>query len=203
MRKSASLSFAAIAVAAVVAGAGCSASGTTATPGGTPTPVPLPTVTCTPPPGESIQMVFPRNGASGQANLQGVVFAVAPNPLPTSWYIYVTHPNPNGGAALSTLGTAQIGFLATPSPNPVPSPGSTASAAPTGTPLPTPSDSLSPTFVGPPTYEVASIGTFATSTTFTVYLANTSCSPGIQQSTFTTSSTDLPTATPAPTATPT
>jgi hypothetical protein len=203
MRKSASLSFAALAVAAVVAGAGCSASGTTATPGGTPTPMPLPTVTCTPPPGESIQMVFPKNGATGQANLQGVVFAVAPSPLPTNWYIYVTHPNPNGGAALSTLGTAQIGFLATPAPAPsaVPSPGSTASAAPTATPLPTPSDAV--TIPGTPIFETASVGTFATSTTFTVYLADTTCSPGIQQSTFTTADTNLPSPTPAPTATPT
>ena len=44
----------------------------------TPTPLPIPTATCTPPPGESIQMVFPQNGSITAANLQGVVIAVAP-----------------------------------------------------------------------------------------------------------------------------
>jgi hypothetical protein len=198
MRKSVALPFAAVALAAIVAGAGCSGSGTTVSGNSTPTPIPLPTVTCTPPPGESIQMVFPQANASNQPNLQGVVFAVAPNPLPTSWYFYVTHVS--GTSTLSTLGTAQIGFLATPSPQPTVAPTASATAVSTGTPLPTPSDT--PLFANP-IYEIASLGIFANSTTFTVYLANTSCSPGIQESTFTTSDTDLPSPTPVPTASPT
>jgi len=140
-------------------------------------------------------MVFPQNGASAQPNLQGVVFAVAPNPLPTNWYFYVT--SLVGTTVNSTLGTAQIGFLATPTPNPTIAPSPGATAVSTGTPLPTPSDT--PLFANP-IFEFASIGTFANSTTFTVYLANTGCSPGIKQSTFTTNSTDLPTPTPTPTA---
>jgi hypothetical protein len=197
MRKTAALSFAALAVAAVVAGAGCSNYGATASPGGSPTPVALPTTACTPWPG--VQMVFPQNGGSGVANTQGVVFAVAPTPLPTNFYFYVSHPNPAGGADLSTLGTAQIGFLATPSPSPIPSPGATGSPAATPTPLPTPSDP--PTIAGTPIYETATIGTFATSTVFTVYLANTNCSPGVKMGTFTTAAVDLPSPSPVPSAT--
>ena len=56
--------------------------------------------------------MFPQNGAAAAPNLQGVVFAVAPNPLPTNWYFYVTHLS--GTTTLTTLGTGQIGFLATP-----------------------------------------------------------------------------------------
>ena len=199
MRKSASLSFAAIAIAAVVAGAGCSGNGATATPGGSPTPVVLPTAPCALPAGETVQMVFPQANSSGAANLQGVVFAVAPNPLPTTWYIYVTHPNPAGGPVLSTLGTAQIGFLATPSPSPVPSPGASATTLVTPTPLPTPSDTI--TVPGTPIFETASVGTFANSTTFTVYLANTACSPGLMQNSFTTAVGDLPSPSPVPSTT--
>lgn len=192
MKKSATLAFVALGLAALVA-AGCSGSGTTAISSSTPTPVPLPTGSCSPPPGETIQEVFPQNGASAAPNLQGVVFAVAPNPLPTNWYFYVT----NG--VYTTQGTAQIGFLATPSPQPTVAPTAGATAVATGTPLPTPSDvPSSAAFGGNPIYEIASIGTFANNTKFTVYLANTTCGTGIQQSTFTTNLTDLPTPTPAP-----
>jgi hypothetical protein len=203
MRKTAALSFAALAVAAVVAGAGCSNYGATATPGGSPTPVALPTTACTPWPG--VQMVFPQSAPTGlpptinQPNTQGVVFAVAPTPLPTNFYFYVSHPNPAGGADLTTLGTAQIGFLATPSPSPIPSPGATGSPAATPTPLPTPSDT--PTITGTPIFETATIGTFATSTVFNVYLANTSCAPGVFMGKFTTAAVDLPSPSPVPSAT--
>ena len=110
MRKTVALPFVAIALASIVA-AGCSGSGNTAVSAtGTPTPVPVPTATCTPPAGYSVQQVFPQKGSTTAANLQGVVFAVAPNPLPTNWYFYVTHVS--SGTTLTTFGTAQIGFLA-------------------------------------------------------------------------------------------
>jgi hypothetical protein len=190
MKKTVALPFADIALTALVA-AGCSGTGYTAsTATGTPTPVPVPTSTCTPPPGESIQQVFPQNGSVSAANLQGVVFAVAPSPLPTNWYVYAT------SAAGTTAFTNSTMFLATP----VPVPGASAGATPT--PLPVPSDT--PLFANP-IYESASIGTFANNTKFTIFLANSNCFPGLPESTFTTTLTDTPTATPspAPTSTPT
>jgi hypothetical protein len=199
MRKSTSLSFGALALAAVVA-AGCSGSGITATSTSTPTPTPA-TGQCVLPSGYTAQQVFPQASGSAVPNLQGVVFAVYPAPLPTNWYFYVTHKDPSSGNILTTLGTAQIGFLATPTPQPTlnPSPGPSPTALVTGTPLPTPSDSPIPALVGKTTsLEIASIGTFANSTTFTVFLANTTCGTGIQFNTFSTNDTDLPSPTPAP-----
>lgn len=152
----------------------------------TPTPFPVATATCTPPPGESIQMVFPQNGSITAANLQGVVIAVAPSPLPSNWYVYAT------SQFGSTFNTTSIAFLATP----VPAPGSVAGATPT--PLPTPSDT--PLFANP-IYETASIGTFANNTLFTIYVANPNCYPGLQESTFTTTLTDTPSPTPSPSST--
>jgi hypothetical protein len=198
MKKSASLAFVALGLAALVA-AGCSGSGYTAASSSTPTPVPLPTGSCLLPAGETVQQVFPQNGASAAPNLQGVVFAVAPNPLPTNWYFYVTHYS--GTTLLTTQGTAQIGFLATPSPQPTIAPTASATAVVTGTPLPTPSDTPLAAFGANPILEIASIGTFTNSTAFTVYLANTTCGTGLVQSTFTTATTDLPTPTPVPSAT--
>jgi hypothetical protein len=168
---------------------GCSGSGIgTAAPGATSTPI-VPSATCGPtslPTGEQVQMVFPQQNGTNQPNLQGIVVAVSPNPLPTDWYFYVT------SSLGSTLGTQQIGLLATPSP--VPSPATGGTAVPTGTPLPTPSDT--PAFPNP-IYEVASIGNFANSTQFQVYLASSTC-VGLKLNAFTTASTDLPTPTPTP-----
>jgi hypothetical protein len=174
----------------VVAAAGCGNKGNVATVSGTPTPVPIPTATCTPPANEAVQEVFPVNGSTTAANLQGVVFAVAPSPLPTNWYVYAV------SSFGTTAGTSSIAFLATP----VPIPGSTAGSTPT--PLPTPSDtpSFAPSF-GTPIYESASVGTFANNTQFTIYLANSNCFPGLKESTFTTTLNDSPTPTPSPTAT--
>ncbi len=187
MKKTVALPFVAIALTALVA-AGCSGTGyTAATATNTPTPIPIPTSTCTPPPGESIQQVFPQNGSINAPNLRGVVFAVAPNPLPTNWYVYAT------SAFGTTASTGSIGYLATP----IPAPGSTAGATPT--PLPVPSDT--PLFANP-IYESTSIGTFATNTKFTIFLANSNCFPGLAQSTFTTSLTDSPTPTPTPSPSP-
>jgi hypothetical protein len=184
--------FAALAIASIVA-AGCSGNGNSAITTSGPTPIPTPSVACTNPPGEAIQEVFPQNGATGVANLQGVVIAVAPNPLPTNWFFYakfgpnqqVTYPQTISGPFLP---------LATPSPG----------ASTTPTPFPTPSDapSFAPSF-GTPIFEAASFGTFATSAQFIIFLANTNCFPGLQMSSFTTATVDTPTATPSASASPT
>jgi hypothetical protein len=180
MKNAVALPFGFLLLAAVIAGCG-SAQNAAAT-SAVPTPLPTPTTPCTSPPGYQIQMVFPQNGATSQPNLQGVVFAVAPSPLPTNWFVY---GQSNYG---STYGTSSIDFLAT--------------AAPSATPFPTPSDT--PLFT-PALYESANFGTFANSalgaSTFTIYLANPTCYPGLQESTFTTATTDQPTATPSPTST--
>jgi hypothetical protein len=196
MRKTVALPFIGIALASVIA-AGCSGTGAyNPNANSTPTPLPSPTIACTTsmfPAGEQVQMVFPQNGGTAVANLQGVVFAVAPNPLPTNWFVYAVTPQG------STEFTNSIAFLAVPTP----APGSTAGSTPT--PLPTPSDTPSPGFGANPIYETASIGTFANSTNgpskFTIFLATASCSPGIAYSTFTTSVNDQPSPSPSPTST--
>jgi hypothetical protein len=193
MRKTVALPFAGLVLTAILA-AGCGGSGNLAsTASGTPTPFASPSAACATPAGEAIQEVFPQNGATAAANLQGIVIAVAPNPLPTNWFFYVSFNTPS---AITYPGT--IGYFATP----VPVPGSTAGSTPT--PLPTPSDT--PTMAasfGTPIFESASLGTFANNSKFTVYAASTTCFPGIQLSSFTTSITDQPTPTPSPTASPT
>jgi hypothetical protein len=111
--------------------------------------------------------------------LLGVVFAVAPSPLPTNWFVYAT------SSFGSTYGTSSINFLAT--------------AAHSATPFPTPSDT--PLFP-PAVYESTSIGTFANNnTTFTILLATSTCYPGVTEGTFTTATIDQPTATPSPAST--
>jgi hypothetical protein len=156
MRKSTALPFAVLLLAGLVAAAaGCGGQyigGSTA--GATPSPAAVPSTQCGADPfpaGEQVQMVFPQKNQTNQPNLQGIVVAVAPNPLPT------------------------------------------------GTPLPTPSDT--PAFANP-IFEVASIGTFANSTQFQVYLASSTC-VGYKLNAFTTASTDLPSPTPTPSASPT
>jgi hypothetical protein len=181
------LPFVALTVAAIVAGCSGKGYGGSALTGATPSPLPTATGQCVFPAGETAQMIFPQNGGVGVANLQGVVFAVAPSPLPTNWYMYA---NSTFG---STQNTSSIGFLATPAPSPTPVAGV---ASPT--PLPTPSDTptVGPVFV----LETASIGNFANSTAFTIFLANTNCATGINMGTFTTNAVDTPpTPTPAPT----
>ena len=196
MNKSVALPCVVIALASIIAG--CGASGNVAT--STPTPAPTPSAACTSPAGYTIQQVFPQNGQGGQANLQGVVFAVGPSPqpggvpspLPTNWFFYVTY-NTVVNQPGTTSYPVSIGVLATP----IPAPGSTAGTLPT--PLPTPSDApTNPAFTNY-IYESASNGTFANSASFTVYLANSNCYPGIPESTFSTAPTDLPS--PQPTAT--
>ena len=127
-----------------------------ATIGTAPTPAPTPTVACTTPPGESIALVFPQAGPTSVPNTQGVVIAAAPNPLPTNWYAYVF-----------TTGNATGGFLQTIAPAAVPTPNTT------------------PAFANP-TYQLSAFGIFAPGTTFTVFLANTACYPGLNIGRFTT-----------------
>jgi hypothetical protein len=188
MRKTVALPFIGIALASVIA-AGCSGTGAyNPNANSTPTPLPSPTIACTTsmfPAGEQVQMVFPQNGGTAVANLQGVVFAVSPNPLPTNWFVYAQTPQG------STEFTNSIGFLAVPTP----------SASVTPTPLPTPSDTPSPGLGANPIFETASIGTFANNSKFTIFLATAACSPGIAYSTFTTSVNDQPSPSPSPTST--
>lgn len=161
-------------LAAIIAG--CGSAQNAAAYNALPTPIPSPTASCVLPSGYQVQMVFPQNGAVNQPNLQGLVFAVAPNPLPTNWFAYAT------STFGSTYGTSSINFLAT--------------AAPSATPFPTPSDT--PSFT-PAVYEGTSIGTFANNATqFTIWLATSTCYPGVMESTFTTATIDQPTATPSP-----
>jgi hypothetical protein len=155
-------------------------------------------VACTVPPGETVKMVFPQNGAQQAPNLQGVVIAVSPAPLPTNWYFYSVS-NLYG----STYGTSSIGFFQTPAPAST----ATAAASPTATPTPLPTPSDNPGFANP-IYEYASNGIFAVSATppatqnqITIYLANPNCYPGIPASTFKTATHDIPTPSPTPTST--
>jgi hypothetical protein len=191
MRKTVALPFIAIALASVIA-AGCSGTGGYNPSGNSaPTPTPLPSATgqCVLPAGETVQMIFPIPSQSLAPNQQGVVFAVSPNPLPTNWYMYAT------SSFGSTQNTNSIAFLGTPAP----APGSTAGSTPT--PLPTPSAAP---IVANPIYETASIGIFTATnpvTTFSIFLANTTCAQGIAQGSFTTGQTDIPSPTPAPTGT--
>ena len=154
-----------LALAAVVAG--CNAS-TTATSLTTPTPSPTPSVACTTPPGETVQLVFPPpsappspvavNSASPVPlpNAQGILIAAAPSPLPTNWFAYVIL----NGQTIPAIG----GFLTTP-PSPLPSP------------------TVKPN-VANATIQYSAFGVFATGQTYSVYLANTNCQPGISLGTF-------------------
>lgn len=203
MRKSIALPFAGLALASLLAAVGCSGNTNQAVVStGTPTPVPTPSATCTPPAGYTIQEVFPQANGVNQPNLQGVVFDIGPSPqpggipspLPTNWYFYVS-------SSLGSTGlTANIAFLGTPTPMPSTTALPSGSPAATPTPLPTPSDAPVPSFTN---YipEAATLGIFSVNTTFTVFLANTNCYPGIQYNKFTTNATDLPSPTPTPTAT--
>ncbi len=131
MRKTVALPFIGIALASVIA-AGCSGTGAyNPNANSTPTPLPSPTIACTTsmfPAGEQVQMVFPQHGGTAVANLQGVVFAVSPNPLPTNWFVYAQTPQ-----ADRRNSRTRSAFLAVPTP----------SASATPTPLPTPSDTPS------------------------------------------------------------
>ncbi len=190
MRKTAVLPLAFLSVVAAALAAGC-ANGNLATSGATPAPVATPSAACTNPPGVSnIQLVFPQNGSLMAPNLEGIVIAVAPSPLPTNWFFYS-----KSSQFGSTYGTSSIGFFATPAPSTV---------TPTPSPLPEPSDT--PLFANP-IFESSSNGIFAVSTTgaannVSIYVATSTCYPGIALGSFTTATVDTPTPTPTPTSTP-
>jgi hypothetical protein len=170
--------FAFLAVVAIIVGSGVGCANRPVAISGGATPFPYPSAACTTPPGETIQQVFPQNGAVNAPNLLGIVIVAAPNPLPTDWFFYASSKYGN------TYPTS-VGVL-TP-----------LSAQASPTPLPSPTDTpMLPNF----SVETGSIGTFATSTTFTIYLASSTCYPGLAESVFTTSSVDSP-ATPSPTPT--
>jgi hypothetical protein len=175
MRKTAVLPLAFLSVVAIALAAGC-ANGNLATAGGAPSPAPTPTSSCPPSLVNNIQLVFPAPGSLAAANLQGIVIA-APTALPTNYYFYAVQ---NG---VSTYPESISGF-STPAP-------STPSSSPS--PLPTPS--ATPLY---PTLESGSIGIFATSTTFSIYIANSTCYPGDSIGSFTTATVDTPTPTPSP-----
>ena len=192
MRNTVVLPLSFLSVVALALAAGC-ANGNIATAGGAPAPVPSPTAACVLPAGEQAQLVFPIPTQTNSPNLQGIVIAVSPNPLPTNWFFYSTSPSG------TTWGTQSIGFLATPGP--------IASVSPT--PLPTPS--AAPLFANP-IYESASNGYFAISPSpspstspdlVKIYLSNGSCYPGVYMGQFTTATYDIPSPTPSPSPSPT
>ena len=148
--------------AAAVLAAGCGGSGAySATNVATPTPVPTPSVACTMLPGEQVSLVYPPASPvptpSGSVYAGGIVVAAAPVPLPTNWYVY----------AVSPLSTS-------------PASGQTMTAPPS--PLPTP-------FTDPglanETIQYSPNGTFGSAVgTWNVFVANTSCFPGVQIGSF-------------------
>lgn len=186
MRNTTVLPLAFLSVVALALAAGC-ANGNLATAGGAPAPAPTPSVACVLPAGETVHLVFPIPNQTGAPNLQGIVIAVSPNPLPTNWYFYSISP------AGSTFGTQSIGYFATPAPP-------TASSSPS--PLPTPS--AAPGFANP-IYESASNGIFAVSSPspspVEILIADGSCYPGVSLGHFTTATVDTPTPSPTPTST--
>lgn len=154
MKNTTAASFAALVVAAAIAGC---AGGNYATAVSTPSPAPTPTVACTSPPGSSFQLLFPAPGPTVSGivtNNQGVLVAVAPTALPTNWYGYVS------SAAFGVALGDPPAFLTTVLPSPAPTP--------TATPL-----------IPNATVEYFPFGIFATGNTWTVFLANSNCFPGI------------------------
>jgi hypothetical protein len=169
MNKSLAASLAALGAAAVIAGCGGTYSNST-TPGPTPTPIPTPSIACTAPPGFTVALAYPPPGPAPTASpaygiaAPAVIIAVAPTPLPTNWYVYVVanslpSPAPTPGASATPF--TFFGSVVTAPPSPLPSllkdPG-----------LPNQTFQLSPN------------GGFANGGTFTTYLANTNCFPGVQ-----------------------
>lgn len=153
---------AALATAAVLA-AGCGGSGAyTAANTATPTPVPTPSIACTMPPGETVALAYPPPGPSPSASFlpysQGIIIAAAPIPLPTDWYVYATSS------------------LVVPPASPVPAAGGTMTSPPS--PFPTP---FSDPGLANETFQYSPNGIFNTNpgSTWTTYIANTNCFPGV------------------------
>jgi hypothetical protein len=147
--------FAAIVLGAVVAS--CGGNGNVATATATPTPVATPSTPCQSIPNTQIQVVYPKPDASG-ISTGTIVVAVAPQPLPTNYLLYVT--------SVDTTTQLQIGTAF----------GKALQVIPVSA---VPPNSLNPPFAFP-IYESSDFGgTFGTGLTFSVFLANSNCFPGI------------------------
>jgi hypothetical protein len=163
MNKSLAGSLAALALTALAAG--CGNYGTTAPAA---TPIPTPAIACTAPP-QTVALAYPPPGAAPTAspNYSGIILAVAPTPLPTDWFAYV-----------------QI-TLASPTPLPSATPFTAFDNTPLSTTVPSPLPSLlrDPKLPNE-TYEFSSLGAFANSASFKVFVRSINCFPGIQVGAF-------------------
>jgi hypothetical protein len=146
--------FAAIVLGAVIAS--CGSNGNVATATATPTPVATPSTPCTPPPNTQIQVVYPQPNSTG-ITTGTIVVAVAPQPLPTNYLLYVT--------SIETSTKLQIGTAF----------GQSLQVIPFSS---VPQPSLNPPFAFP-IYESSNFGgIFGAGDTFSVFLANSNCYPG-------------------------
>jgi hypothetical protein len=163
MKYTIATAFAALALGAAIAS--CGNNGNVATASSTPTPQATPSTPCTPPPNTQVQVVYPQPNASG-VTTGTVVIAVAPAALPSNSNLYVRVADTASG---STLGYAY---------------GTTLTVIPSSQ---VPLNSVNPPFAYP-IYESSTFGgTFGTGDTFRVFLANSTCYPGVDlQSQFST-----------------
>jgi hypothetical protein len=159
--KNSLLSFlAALGVAAVLA-AGCGGSGSLTAATATPTPVATPSIACTMPPGQQVALAYPPPGPSPSPSFlpysQGIIIAAAPA-LPNIWYVYT------------------ISNLSTPPAATPPAAGGLVTTPPS--PFPTPFND--PGYVNE-TFQYSPNGVFASNpgATWTTYIANTNCFPGV------------------------
>lgn len=141
-------------LAAIALAAGCGGGYGNTNPAPTPTPVPTPTVACTMPPGTSVALSYPPPVPATTASpfyTTGVIIAVAPSPLPTNWFVYVTSTFSSTPAPLATL---------------------------TSPPSPMPSNTVDPKLPGE-TFQYSPGGGFGNGGTFSTFLANANCFPGV------------------------
>jgi len=163
MKYTIAAAFGAIVLGAAIAS--CGNNGNVATASSTPTPAPTPSTPCTAPPNTQVQVVYPQPNASG-VTTGTIDVAVAPTALPSNSNLYVRVTDTSSqtvlgyayGSVLTVIPFAQV-----------------------------PQPSLNPPFAFP-IYESSNFGgTFGTSDTFRVYLANSTCYPGVDlQSQFST-----------------
>jgi hypothetical protein len=146
--------FAAVVLGAAIAS--CGDNGNVATSASTPTPVPTPSTPCTPPANVQVQVVYPLPQSTG-ITTQQIVIAVAPQPLPTDYKLYVTVYDTASDTFLGTTFGQQlqvVPFAQVPQP------------------------SLNPPFAFP-IYESSNFGgILGAGDTWNVYLANSNCYPG-------------------------
>jgi hypothetical protein len=165
MKYTIAAAFGAIVLGAAIAS--CGNNGNLATASSTPTPAATPSTPCTAPPNTQVQVVYPQPNATGISTSVGtVIVAVAPNALPATSNLYVSVTD----TALQQL----LGYAY----------GTTLQVIPSAQVPPT---ALTPPFSFP-IYEQSTFGgLFGTGDTFRVFLANSTCYPGISlQSAFST-----------------